>query len=138
MRNMAMFLVAAWLLGACAVTPPPDEIAASWHGQTVDNLVFSWGPPAAVSRLQDGRQLVTYTYSGRATYDFRDAPVGSFFLLLGNLGAGYQGHPTPSSQLTGECTVTFRADGSGVIVSHTVVGREGGCNSLFAGKPPSS
>lgn len=129
---------ATWLLGGCASTPPPDDVAASWHGQTIDNLIFSWGLPAAINRLQDGRQLVTYTFLGRMTYDFRGAPVRSFMIALGNFGAGMQGNSTPSSRLTDECTVTFRADNSGIIVSHTVVGRWGGCNNLFAGKSPPS
>lgn len=34
----------------------------SWRGRNIDDLQFSWGPPARAMRLSDGRTMVAYEH----------------------------------------------------------------------------
>ncbi len=125
-------LAAIWLLGGCASTPPADDIAASWQGRDINDLIYSWGPPTGIYELPDRRKLLTYTYTGAslaATNPF--AAIGH---VLQSTAAGMRGYPAPLPPPSPRCKVTFRTDAADLIVSHDITGGSG-CNAALAEKP---
>jgi hypothetical protein len=65
-------LLATLALTACAMSPP---VGTSWSylqqqfgNQSIDNLLTTWGPPQAETRLTNGTRLVGYTYMD--VYDY--------------------------------------------------------------------
>lgn len=91
------------LISGCASWQATTD---AWKGRKLDDLIVSWGPPASVHELQDGRKAVLFSHSR--------------FL------AGTQYY----------CNVTFNTDPSGVIVSSKIDGNIGGCNRFFGDKGP--
>lgn len=70
MRSVVILLV---LLAGCASTPEADIAAArsSWLGATYDDVVRSWGAPAAATKLSDGTDAYTWvseTVASRASF----------------------------------------------------------------------
>jgi len=80
--------------------------ADAWKGRKLDELIVSWGPPASVHQLHDGRKSVFFSHSRFVQ------------------GTQYY------------CNVTFNTDESDVIVSSKVDGNIGGCNRYFGSKGP--
>lgn len=101
MRRPLLLLTAISLLSGCA----SGDNARSWVGQKVDDLIYSWGPPAAVHELSDGRQSLTFSHHR---------------LIGGN---------------SLYCNVIFSADGQSVIRTVDIDGNIGGCNRLLGSKP---
>ena len=91
------------LISGCASW---QATADSWKGRMVDELIVSWGPPASLHELGDGRKAVLFTHSRFVQ------------------GTQYY------------CDVTFNTDPSGIIVSSKVDGNIGGCNRFFGSKGP--
>jgi len=91
------------LISGCASW---QATADSWKGRMVDELIVSWGPPASLHELGDGRKAVLFTHSRFVQ------------------GTQYY------------CEVTFNTDPSGIIVSSKVDGNIGGCNRFFGSKGP--
>ncbi len=98
-------LLMALVLTACANW---DSIAGSWVGKKADDLIFNWGPPAAVYELDDGRKTLTFIH-----HRLSGGPQGSQSLY---------------------CIVTFGANERGVIQTFVIDGNIGGCNRLFGNK----
>ncbi len=86
-------------LGGCASW---QATADAWKGRQIDDLIYRWGPPAAVHQLADGRKTVSFEHS-------RILQATQYY-----------------------CIVTFNTDANGAIVSSTVDGNIGGCNRFFA------
>ena len=105
---MKQFVMLALLaLAGCANAP---QVAASWHGQRLDDLVATWGPPTASYQMEDGRRLVSWSDS-LVTY----APVSGTFAPIRH-----------------ECEVRFVAERDGRIVQSSVRDSGfGGCNHLL-------
>ena len=92
-------------LASCAAFKA-DEITESWKGRHIDDLILSWGPPAAMHEVDDGRKTATFSHS-------RVISATQYY-----------------------CNVTFATDASGAITTATVDGNLGGCNRFFADKGP--
>jgi hypothetical protein len=103
---IAKLLLVLLLSGLTAGCASYRETTNAWVGKRVDDLIYRWGPPSAMSELPDGRKVVTFSHSR-----FID-------------GTQYY------------CNVTFRTDVSGTIVSSDIDGNLGGCNHFFANKGP--
>ena len=101
MRRIPLILFIVGLSAGCA----SDENARSWVGKQVDDLIYSWGPPAAFHELSDGRKSLKFSHH-----------------RLGN-GLSYY------------CNVTFGADDHSVIRTVAIDGNIGGCNRLLGEKP---
>lgn len=91
------------LISGCASW---QATADAWKGKKLDELIVSWGPPASVHELEDGRKAVLFTHSRFVQ------------------GTEYY------------CNVTLNTDPSDVIVSSKVDGNIGGCNRFFGSKGP--
>ncbi len=104
-KARAMVLFSALAISACANW---DSIAGSWVGKKADDLIFNWGPPAAVYELGDGRKTLTFIH-----HRLSGGPQGSQSLY---------------------CIVTFGANERGVIQTFAIDGIIGGCNRFFGNK----
>lgn len=91
-------VVLSILISGCASW---QATADAWRGRKLDDLIVSWGPPASVHQLGDGRKAVLFTHSRFVQ------------------GTQYY------------CNVTFNTNPSGIIVSSKVDGNIGGCNRFF-------
>jgi len=91
-------------VGGCASW---QATADTWKGRKLDELIVSWGPPASVHQLEDGRKSVLFNHSRFVQ------------------GTQYY------------CNVTFNTDPSDVILSSKIDGNIGGCNRFFGSKGPS-
>jgi len=89
------------ILASCAST----DVAKSWEGENVDNLIMSWGGPDRDYRLPNGGRELRFTHER-----FVD-------------GSSYY------------CTVTFQTTPQGRVVKAQVDGNIGGCNRLLGSKP---
>ncbi len=95
----------ALMLTACAAFQA-DETTEAWKGRHIDDLILSWGPPAALYGAGDGRKTATFSLS-------RVISATQYY-----------------------CNVTFGTDAFGTITTATVDGNLGGCNRFFADKGP--
>ncbi len=104
-------IAVAMLLAGCTRAP---EIANSWVGRHVDELVMAWGPPQGSHVFADLRRVISYGHQSQ---------VSGF-----NPYAPYQ-------TALYECRALFTVDQQGIIVASEVAGNIGGCNGLVRGKP---
>ena len=100
MRGNATIL-ALFLISGCT----SSEVAYSWRGEPVEDLILAWGAPARDDQLPNGGREVSYAH--------------------GRLGQGTGLY----------CSATFQSGPDRVIISAVVDGNTGGCNRLLAGKP---
>lgn len=103
MRAWGILPVALLLAGCMG-----GDVLKSWEGQSADNLVYAWGPPARDAKTADGRRVLTYTNSftiDATSYD---------------------------------CQAMFRVSSAGIVESATADGNLGGCNRLLMSKPSAS
>ena len=113
-----LILPAALALAACAGA---DGAGGAWEGRHLNELIHAWGPPSAVQRLADGRQVVTFTQSHDAGPKSAEDLGGGVTVVHGS--GSYQ------------CQAVFRIDSGGRIMDQTVDGTVDGCDRLFGGKP---
>lgn len=104
-------VLALVVLAGCASRAP--QIAASWQGRTLDEVVAVWGPPTASHTFDDGRRVISYRS--------RDIITGF------NPYAPYQRRVI-------DCDTTFVADARGVILSSSATGGRAGCGA--SDRPP--
>lgn len=76
----------------------------AWKGQSLDDLVLAWGPPATTQPAKDGGKVVSYSHSHSVS------------------GTSY------------DCRVWFFADTAGRIYKADGEGSIGGCNRLLGNK----
>lgn len=63
--RLSFFVVVGMFLVGCAVH---EKIEQSWIGQPLDELYFSWGPPAREKILKDGRIVASYEHGVDTPY----------------------------------------------------------------------
>lgn len=93
--------LAALAIAGCASI---ETKTSAWHGQSLDDLILSWGPPATTQPTKEGGKVVSYAHThsvGGTSYD---------------------------------CKVWFFADQAGRIYKADGDGSVGGCNRLLRSK----
>lgn len=58
--RIALALVTAFVLSACATTTKYEAILDSWVGSTESSLVQAWGAPQGVYEAPDGTRVLTW------------------------------------------------------------------------------
>ena len=104
MRRLLPLLIIVGLMTGCA----SKDIARSWVGKKVDDLIYSWGPPSAAHEFGDGRNTLKFSH-----HRIGGGPLGSQSLY---------------------CNVIFASDEHGIIQTVDIDGNIGGCNRLLGGK----
>lgn len=73
------------LLSGCVSSPDYDEALNNWVGASQENLINSWGEPAAINYITPNQQLFSYfqiSPSGqefcRTTFTLTDGVVNDF------------------------------------------------------------
>ena len=104
-------VIIAGLLGltlvACASRPQPEELAESWVGHQVADLIDSWGTPDKVEPALGGRSV----YSWHAERRYIQPPQ------CGSTGIRSVGPCTGGRVITFSCDFDFNADAEGQILS---------------------
>jgi hypothetical protein len=102
---MKRALVVILLLVGCS---SHREVADSWKGRRIDDLVAAWGAPVATASLSDGRTVTAYRTQ------FAAGTGGMVF--------------------TYQCEASFVADRAGIVSSVTVNGGYSGCSDYLGDK----
>ena len=104
-------IIIAGLLGlslaACTSPPKPEELAASWVGHPVGELIDTWGAPDKIEPALGGRSV----YSWHAERRYVQPPQ------CGSTGIRSVGPCTGGRVITYRCDFDFNADAEGQILS---------------------
>lgn len=76
-KSLSIIALATLIISSCATTANYTEVVDSWDGANIDKLVMSWGPPANIYEMSDGRKLYTYhnTQTSYITTEYSTVPV---------------------------------------------------------------
>jgi hypothetical protein len=121
-------------ISACATEAGYQRILDSWKGESVDNLVMTWGPPQSSFKLSDGGQVLQYsdqrnvtlggytTYQPQTTYNSGNVYGYGGSANYSGTSTTYVPVTTPATNMHLSCVTRFNVTPAGKISSWSYEG----------------